>query len=866
MCTVAAMPSIISRASTIRRVLLAALPLAVALAGLPASHAYAAEGGQYPLGEYGEVTRFGEFDTTWFDNGVDTGKSGGSAGTDSSPTPGKLLNSVGFAVDSDDEGTGATAVYVLERVSGLASQVGARGTEWRLQKLSATGAPLASSLFYLPADVVSGANYNVFVGVSGLVVDDSTGTVYSVLYDTTGSGAAATRQAAEVIDWSTKPSGNQLVAPSGASTTDSPDTAITPEVGYSHPGVLSVASQLTGTPLYEPEGVALDVTGGQDYLAIEADAAPRASSGFNSGALQGPAIVQQIATSGPQAGDEAASWSAVSLTTPSLLANASTEDATAFAAGISTSSDGSLNVLLATAAERNSRGFDDITLPADLTGPTVIDSKAINPSYEGSEYPKGGNVDNAEPIPLSNQLVGLSRGGAGGASSPVVGLTNGLSASYSSISTLGFGYWNQQKNEGIRLVRPEAGGLLTNSLAPVTSVYDTLGNATPGTPGGTCYIGNIGYAENTVSLAAGADGTIWALVAGEDDSEGNVTGREVIEYAPGASKQCAGPGPSGATFTVAEEHGTPQPASTPLKVTVGSTVDFDAAPIEYPPGNNEKPAGIYAYEWAPTGATNGYTIVKDTLGENGNLETESKFAPEASANYTYDTPGVYPVALKLLGDFGAYDETGSVVVQTTSPPTASFTAPAEAQAGQSVSFDASASKEATGAQILNYHWNFGDGQSDDTQTSSDTHPYASPGTYTVTLKVRDNDNQESAAFTQQITIVSPPSGGGGGGGSTGGGSTGGGGTLTGNVTPVSVATTATTTPTPSSVPAGSSAPAGSGKPKALTTAQKLASALKVCKKDKSKAKRASCEKQAKKKYAAKPKPKAKSKKKSGKGK
>jgi PKD repeat protein len=743
-----------------RRLATAILFTAIAALAVTVGRAHATDGNQYSLGQYGETTRWGGFDTTWFDEGTDTGKSGGSAGTDPAPTAGRFLNPVGFTVDTNDEATGASAVYVLERVSGLASQVGAQGTEWRLQKLNAGGTQLASSLFYLPADVVSGAHYSVFVGVVGLAVDDSTGTLYSMLYDTAGTGAQATRQVAEVIDWSTKPIGNQLVAPTGASTTDSAGTTITPASGSSHPGVLSTATQLTSTPLYEPEGLALDVTGGQDYLAIEANANDtRNGSGSFTG---GPAIVQQIATSGAQAGDEAASWSAANLTTPSLVANASSEDATALAAGISTKPDGSLDVLLATAAEVNSWGDDDVALPANLTGPTVVDSAALNPSYPTPEYAEAGSDDNPDAIPVSDgPLAGqLSTTGTGGSSAQVVGLTNGLSASYSNFSTNGFGYWGAESNEGIRLVEPEAEGLLSNPLDPVTSIYDTLGNATPGTPGGACSIGNTSHANNDVTLAAGANGTVWALVAGEDDSIGNgpeyVTGREVIEYAPGAAKQCAGPGPTGATFTVAPEHGTPQPASTPLKVTAGSTVDFDAAPIEYPPANKEKPAGIYAYEWAPTGATNGYTIVKDTVGENGNLETESDFAPEAQASYTYNSPGVYPVALKLLGDFGEYDETGSIVVQTTSPPTAAFTGPAEAQAGQSVSFNASASKEAAGAHIVDYRWNFGDGQSDETQSATDTHVYSSTGSHTVTLTIRDNDNQESAAVSQKITITSPP--------------------------------------------------------------------------------------------------------------
>src|ERR1700734_711591 len=89
--------------------LAAAASLAVALVLLIAAHAYAAEGPQYgAIGQYGEVTRFGGFDSTWFDNGQYDG-----SGTETQPTPGKLVDPVGFAVDTKDEGTDNTAVYVL---------------------------------------------------------------------------------------------------------------------------------------------------------------------------------------------------------------------------------------------------------------------------------------------------------------------------------------------------------------------------------------------------------------------------------------------------------------------------------------------------------------------------------------------------------------------------------------------------------------------------------------------------------------------------------------------------------------------------------------------------------------------------------
>lgn len=831
--TVAAMPSITPRTPTLRRTVLTACLLATALTGLlSSSSAHAADGPQYgSIGQYGEVTRFGGFDSTWFDNGKYDGSD-----TETQPSPGKFVDPVGFAVDTKDEGTENTAVYVLDRVSGDARQAGASGTRWRLQKLSSTGAPLAATEFYLPADFVSEAEYNVFVGVVGLAVDDASGRIYTILYGSKGKEEGTTRYAEEILAWSTTPTAEgKLVAPTTASGNYPAlaiDTVSTPVAGYSAPGVLSTATQLEGAPLYEPQGLALDVTGGQDDLAIEADATPRSGGG----ALQGPGVVEQLSTESPETGDELGDWSTATGLTGVI--NSFEENATATAAGISTNPDGSLNVLLSGANEDSLPDVDVVDLSADLAdaGPKVLSSSSIDPS-----------IGYADPIRGSNQasgVKGIGQYGSGNGASQVVNLSNGLYAADFSENP-GDDYWASAENEGIRLVEPEASGLLSNATTLPTSIFDTLGNATSG---GSCNISSPGE-SNGVSLAAGADGTLWALTAGEDTAryQGEeitkyTSDRQVIEFSPNVADSCVAPV---GTFSLAKEGGSSQQASEPLKVPIDSTVDFDAAGIDYPT-NNGKPSAIYAYEWDPTGA--GYTTINESVTDVGGIKDET-VQPVATASHQYTTPGVYPVKLKLLGDFGEYDEEGSVVVQTTNPPTAAFTAPSTAQTGQSISFDASASQPASGAQIADYQWKFGDGQTDETQNPADSHIYASPGTYTISLLVHDNDDRISTAVTQQITVTSPPSTGneeGSGGGNTGSG-TGSGGALPTTVTPVSV----TTTP-----PATTS----TSKPKPLTTAQKLASALKQCKKDKTKKQRANCEKQAKKKYTTKPKPKKKSKK------
>lgn len=82
--------------------------------------------------------------------------------------------------------------------------------------------------------------------------------------------------------------------------------------------------------------------------------------------------------------------------------------------------------------------------------------------------------------------------------------------------------------------------------------------------------------------------------------------------------------------------------------------------------------------------------------------------------------------------------------QSNRPPEASLTAnPTSGPGPLTVTFDASASSDPDGDTGLTYLWAFGDNATAETNSATTTHTYTSPGVYTATVTVRDDNGAYS---------------------------------------------------------------------------------------------------------------------------
>ncbi len=115
--------------------------------------------------------------------------------------------------------------------------------------------------------------------------------------------------------------------------------------------------------------------------------------------------------------------------------------------------------------------------------------------------------------------------------------------------------------------------------------------------------------------------------------------------------------------------------------------------------------------------------------------------------------GQYEVSLTVWDDDGTADESTRTVRVENTPPQAGFECPDQVFSNRDVQLlDASHDPD---GEIVSWNWSFGDGT---WATETDpTHLYSSPGNYTMTLKVTDDDGATSSVSRTIWVKDSPPS-------------------------------------------------------------------------------------------------------------
>ena len=142
---------------------------------------------------------------------------------------------------------------------------------------------------------------------------------------------------------------------------------------------------------------------------------------------------------------------------------------------------------------------------------------------------------------------------------------------------------------------------------------------------------------------------------------------------------------------------------------------------------------VVSYEWTfGDGVSSPFVLYERTFGDGVSSTSQN-------LTHIYNSPGTYTATLTVTDDDGATGSDSVVITVTESankPPVAGASAsPESGTAPFDVVFTGTGSD--SDGTVVSYEWTFGDGASSTSQNP--THIYNSPGTYTATLTVTDDD-------------------------------------------------------------------------------------------------------------------------------
>lgn len=149
------------------------------------------------------------------------------------------------------------------------------------------------------------------------------------------------------------------------------------------------------------------------------------------------------------------------------------------------------------------------------------------------------------------------------------------------------------------------------------------------------------------------------------------------------------------------------------------------------------------------------TIVEYHWNFGDPMSTQS--ALDSASTHTFNYPGTYLVKLTVIDDEGAASTEQVAIVVTDAPPIAKASVNNDAPLpGVSVVFSATGSYDLQG-EIVQYHWEFGDGTTDTGQIVQ--HTYNEGKYYVVTLTVTDESGLKAQTHLGMNVLPGQTSGG-----------------------------------------------------------------------------------------------------------
>jgi PKD repeat protein len=585
--------------------------------------------------------------------------------------------------------------------------------EYRIQKLSDTGEFLGSASFK-PANPIA---------LEGIAVDPVKERVYVLAVALRGNGNSidpATRAAGALYAFKTKPAGGKLESAVGGTGKEVEEGVL------AGPAALETESSVQGHALLEPSGLAVDPST-HDVIVMGSE-----DKGLKGGVPQLRVVFQRVSEKGvlgsryvDQTNCFGGQGSAECEAGGTNAAKAPSSPVVSQGGRVYVETNGQIwEIPSDFTSSQPPKSFVQFSL---LLGETTLKG----PHEELVEFP-------GEPVPASGGALTIVPEGA----------TGGTIYSFAKIAQEKGGELGQKFPGAVAFKYFEHSGSLTEA----TEIGWT-GGQNVATGGGKCTISFLGGSR---SVAAGKENDLFVL---DPDPATSKHGAEphVAEFGPGGTGCPA----ASATAPSATVGGQPLPPSETVSsgtpVTFSSTVtQANALSVEWNFGDGQTKTES-ADEYLHTEVTHAFVRGGD-LTVTETIHTDDLATPTLveQTKVSVSATALPPVAV-LEGPAEVFLGGGSAPEELVYGKDGGLELVASPSSGEAT-FDGSASYDQNPGpnQIASYHWEFGDGESETTDTPTTRHTYTKVAAYTVVLTVTDAHGLTSEASRLTVRVDEPP--------------------------------------------------------------------------------------------------------------